>query len=130
MRTLRKSELELDGEVFVDCDTLDREELLGRWFTNDKPPVRHLLEREVGRDNSLIVVGIVLVCVSCETDGDKDWRTCCVVALRELVVDVECRVRVDKCGNITPGRLRHYELKIRENLKDKHLHLPCIHSQE
>ena len=104
MRTLRKSELELDGEVFVDRDTLDREELLGRWFANDKPPVRHLLEGEVGRDNSLIVVGIVLVCVSCETDGDEDWRTCGVVALRELVVDVECRIRVDKCCNITPGK--------------------------
>ena len=91
MRTLRKSELELDGEVFVDCDTLDREELLGGWFANDKPPVRHLLVWVEGRDNRGICVILVLILVSVAREGDLDGDGCTggILALSELVCDVE-----------------------------------------
>lgn len=95
--------LKLHRQVLRHSHPLDRVQRPRRRVTNDQPPVRELLDGEVGRDDSLIVLAALLVfSVLRQRDGDVDRVAGDVVALGNLVRDVERGVRVDESRNVAP----------------------------
>ena len=113
MRALGEREFELHRQVLRHGDPLDRVQRLRARLADHQPPIRHLLDREVRRDDILVVVSRVLIRVVLrERDRDVDRRPCGVVALGEFVIDVESGVGIDESRNVPPRIKKLAELSM------------------
>jgi hypothetical protein len=99
----RQRELELDQQAFVHRDALDDEELPRGGLADDQPPIRHLFRRVEGRDDELVVHHVLFVRIAGQRHLQDDRTAGGVLALDKVVRDFQCRVRVDKGGDISPG---------------------------
>jgi len=125
MSALGEQELCLDGDGLGHGNLLDEQELTRCGVPNDHPPVGQLLARVEGSDNILVVVIIVFIDVTRKVDLENDRHVGLVVALDQVVGDVERGISVDEGCNVAPNdRLVLTRSKITD------LHLSRGHLQE